>query len=73
MKKPNQNRVKHGPNPNRTGLVVEFGNFDQYRIKVDGRLTFPNRRFLRKYIPAITITDSGRPNHTDKSNPDLPE
>ena len=68
---------QHGPHPNkwdRTGLVVEVGNFDQYRIKVDGsgRLTLRNRRFLRKYTPASTIIESGRSHLTDTSNLDLP-
>ena len=68
---------QHGPHPNkwdRTGLVVEVGNFDQYRIKVDGsgRLTLRNRRFLRKYTPASTIIESGRSHLTNTSNLDLP-
>ena len=45
-----------GPEPNRwdkTGVVVEVQQYDQYVIKVDGsgRATLRNRKFLRKYIP----------------------
>lgn len=38
----------------RSGLVVEVQNHDQYVIKIDGsgRLTLRNRRFLRRYSPA---------------------
>ena len=68
---------QHGTHPNkwnRTGLVVEIGNFDQNRIRVDGsgRLTLRNRRFLRQYTPASTIIESGRSHSTGKSNPDHP-
>ena len=49
-----QNQV--GPNPtkwDRTGIVVEVRQYDQYVIRVDGsgRATLRNRKFLRKYIP----------------------
>ena len=35
----------------RTGLVIEVKQFDQYAVKVDGsgRVTLRNRKFLRKY------------------------
>ena len=44
-----------GPNPtkwDKTGVVVEATQFDQYVVRVDGsgRVTLRNRRFLRKYI-----------------------
>jgi hypothetical protein len=47
-----------GPNPtkwDKTGLVVEVRQFDQYVVRVDGsgRVTLRNRKFLRKYIPVI--------------------
>ena len=47
-----------GPNPtkwDRTGIVVEVRQFDQYVIRIDGsgRATLRNRKFLRKYIPVI--------------------
>ena len=37
----------------RTGVVIEVNDYDQYLIKVDGtgRTTLRNRRFLRKYTP----------------------
>ncbi|XP_048583325.1 uncharacterized protein K02A2.6-like [Nematostella vectensis] len=45
-----------GPNPTRwdkTGIVIEVRQFDQYVVRVDGsgRITLRNRKFLRKYIP----------------------
>jgi hypothetical protein len=47
-----------GPYPNKwdkTGLVVEVRQFDQYVVRVDGsgRVTLRNRKFLRKYTPVI--------------------
>lgn len=37
----------------KTGVVVEVRQYDQYVIRVDGsgRVTLRNRKFLRKYIP----------------------
>ena len=51
-----QNQV--GPHPtkwDRTGIVVEVRQFDQYVVRVDGsgRVTLRNRKFLRKYTPFI--------------------
>ena len=48
-----------GPHPtkwDRTGIVVEVRQFDQYVVRVDGsgRVTLRNRKFLRKYIPVIS-------------------
>ena len=45
-----------GPHPtkwNKTGVVVEVKQHDQYLVRVDGsnRLTLRNRKFLRKYTP----------------------
>ena len=47
-----------GPYPNkwdRTGVVVEVRQFDQYVVRIDGsgRVTLRNRKFLRKYIPVM--------------------
>ena len=47
-----------GPNPtkwDKTGVVVEVRQFDQYVVRTDGsgRVTLRNRRFLRKYIPVV--------------------
>ena len=49
---------QRGPHPtkwDKTGLVVEVRQFDQYIIRIDGsgRVTLRNRKFLRKYIPVI--------------------
>jgi hypothetical protein len=48
-----------GPHPtkwDKTGIIIEVRQFDQYVVRVDGsgRVTLRNRKFLRKYIPAIT-------------------
>ena len=48
-----------GPHPtkwDRTGIIIEVRQFDQYVIRVDGsgRVTLRNRRFLRNFIPVIT-------------------
>ena len=45
-----------GPYPNKwdkTGMVIEVRQFDQYAVKVDGsgRVTLRNRKFLRRYTP----------------------
>ncbi|GFN97948.1 protein red-like [Plakobranchus ocellatus] len=50
-----------GPHPtkwDKTGIVVEVRQFDQYVIRVDGsgRTTLHNRKFLRKYVPVIPRT-----------------
>ena len=47
-----------GPHPtkwDKTGIVVEVRQFDQYVVRVDGsgRVTLRNRKFLRKYTPVI--------------------
>jgi hypothetical protein len=51
-----QNQV--GPHPtkwDKTGVVVEVRQFDQYVVRVDGsgRVTLRNRKFLRKYTPVM--------------------
>ena len=51
-----QNQV--GPSPlkwDKTGVIVEVRQFDQYVVRVDGsgRTTLRNRKFLRKFIPII--------------------
>ena len=50
-----------GPNPlkwDRTGVIVEVKQHDQYVVKVDGsnRCTLRNRKFLRRYEPIIPPT-----------------
>ena len=49
-----QNQIGQHPSKwDKTGVVVEVKQFDQYRIRVDGsgRLTLRNRKFLRSYTP----------------------
>ena len=51
-----QNQI--GPHPtkwDKTGLVIEVRQFDQYVVRVDGsgRVTLRNRKFLRRYLPAV--------------------
>ena len=49
-----QNQTGSHPNKwDKTGLVIEVKQFDQYVIRVDGsgRITPRNRKFLRKYDP----------------------
>ena len=51
-----QNQV--GPHPtkwDRTGVVVEVKQFDQYVVKIDGsgRTSLRNRKFLRKFEPVV--------------------
>ena len=50
---------QHGSHPtkwDKSGVVVEKGDFDQYVVKVAGshRVTLRNRRFLRKFTPITT-------------------
>ena len=50
-----------GPHPtkwDKTGMVVEVRQFDQYVVRVDGsgRTTLRNRKFLRTYMPVIPRT-----------------
>lgn len=47
-----------GPHPtkwDKTGMIIEVRQFDQYVVRVDGsgRVTLRNRKFLRKYTPVI--------------------
>ena len=49
---------QQGPYPtkwDKTGVVIEVRQFDQYVVRVDGsgRVTLRNRKFLRKFIPVI--------------------
>ena len=53
-------RGSHPKKWDKSGTVVELGNYDQYCVKVDGcgRLTLRKRRFLRKFVPpSLTIGD----------------
>ena len=69
-----------GPNPtkwDKTGVVIEVRQFDQYVTRMDGsgRVTLRNRRFLRKYVPVQpqparrTIADDFRYLPTPRSQP----
>ena len=52
-----QNQTGNNPRKwDKTGKVVEVRQHDQYAIRVDGsgRITLRNRRFLRKFTPAMT-------------------
>ena len=49
---------QRGPHPtkwDKTGIVTEIRQFDQYIVRIDGsgRATLRNRKFLRKYVPVI--------------------
>ncbi|CAB4039373.1 translation initiation factor IF-2-like [Paramuricea clavata] len=63
-----------GPHPtkwDKTGVIVEVRQFDQYIVRVDGsgRVTMRNRKFLRQYVPVgilpphHTIMDDLRQHH----------
>lgn len=48
-----------GPYPtkwDKTGVVIEVRQFDQYVVRVDrsGRMSTRNRKFLKQYIPVHT-------------------
>ena len=49
-----QNQIGHHPTKwDKTGVVIEVHQFDQYIVRVDGsgRVTLRNRKFLRRYVP----------------------
>ena len=53
-----QNQVGNKPRKwDKTGVVVEVRQYDQYIVKIDGsnRATLRNRRFLRKYEPMLPL------------------
>ncbi|GAB1597479.1 hypothetical protein Ahia01_000965400, partial [Argonauta hians] len=57
-----QNQV--GPHPlkwDKTGTIIEVKQFDQYMVRIDGsrRVTLRNRKFLRKFLPAIPFPEVG--------------
>jgi hypothetical protein len=48
-----QNQIGHYPLKwDKTGVIIEVHQFDQYAVKVDGsgRVTLRNRKFLRKFL-----------------------
>lgn len=66
-----------GPYPNKwdkTGIIIEVRQFDQYVVRVDGsgRVTLRNRKFLRKFIPVIPkapLLMAPGPINSQKPNP----
>ena len=63
-----------GPHPtkwDKTGTVIEVRQYDQYIVKVDGsgRATLRNRKFLRKYTPAISPSKPTS-RHINQSKPE---
>ena len=59
-----QNQIGNYPLKwDKTGCIIEVKQFDQYVVRVDGsrRVTLRNRKFLRKYIPALDPTPTASP------------
>jgi hypothetical protein len=53
-----QNQIGHYPLKwDKTGVIIEFPQFDQYVVKVDGsgRVTLRNRKFFRKYVSVKSL------------------
>jgi hypothetical protein len=53
-----QNQIGHYPLKwDKTGVIIEVHQFDQYAVNVDGsaRTTLRNRKFLRKYVPVKSL------------------
>ena len=78
----NHIRIQNQSGPNstkwdKTGVVIEVRQFDQYVTRMDGsgRVALRNRRFLRKYVPVQpqparrTIADDFRYLPTPRSQP----
>ena len=66
-----------GPHPlkwDKTGTVIEVKQFDQYLVRVDGsrRVTLRNRKFLRKFQPAIRGPSQTATSHPRPTVPALP-
>ena len=58
-----QNQIGSKPRRwDKTGIIVEVKDFNQYVVKMDGshRVTLRNRRFLRKYEPMFQATRRDR-------------
>ena len=56
-----QNQIgRHPKKWDKTGLIIEVRQFDQYVIRIDGsgRLTTRNRKFLRKFTPVHDLPQS---------------
>jgi hypothetical protein len=53
-----QNQIGYYPLKwDKTGVIIEVRQFDQYEVKVDGsgRVPLRNRKFLGKYVPAKSL------------------
>ena len=71
-----QNQVGRHPNKwDKSGVVVETKDNDQYVVKVtgSGRLTLRNRRFLRKYGPHYKQSPEMRVEHSNHSGTNTPD
>ena len=81
-----QNQIGNSPLKwDKTGMIIEVLQHDQYRVKVDGsnRSTLRNRKFLRKIIPMFldkshpriieepTIPRSSMPNAVSNPDPEV--
>ena len=67
-----QNQVGNHPLKwDKSGIVVEVKQHDQYNVKVDGsgRLTLRNRKFLRKFSPFNTPSSAVPPSSFNANNP----
>ena len=57
----------------KTGIIVEVRQFDQYLVKIDGsnRVTLRNRKFLRKFLPIYQVkTPQSILNDISKQSPE---
>ncbi len=71
-----QNQVGRHPDKwDKSGVVVETKDNDQYVVKVagSGRLTLRNRRFLRKYEPHYKQAPEMRVGHSNHSGIHTPD
>ena len=57
----------------RSGTIVDIGDFDSYTVKIDGtgRLTRRNRQFLRRFVPASTIIQGPSPMQLQRPTADI--
>ena len=70
-----QNQAGNNPTRwDRSGVIVEIRDFDQYIVKVNGsgRLTIRNRRFLRKFEPHQLYQNHDLPSSNHRFFPDVP-
>jgi len=69
-----QNQTGNNPTRwDRSGIVIEARDFDQYLVKVSGsgRLTLRNRRFLRKFDPHMFYANQQSHLSNQRSLPDV--